>query len=125
MKLHELNEGLLDFLFGKKEEKKERELLPLTDEQRDTIRKYFKKSNVDIRFAGPGSKYVLEFNAKATHGRGEIHFRNEDGQLKALVAHYGNASDVGDSKKIPITHTTVVFDSEDDIKKLMKELDFN
>ncbi len=121
MLLQQLHEGLLDLLRGKK--KSEPQMVPLTDEQRKLIKKHFKSSNVDLKFGGPDSKYVLELNAHASQGKGRISFRNEEGKLKASVAYHRSKSDVGNPKAIPLTHYDVDINSEADIDKLIKELE--
>ena len=69
-------EGVFD-VFKKKAKP---QMLPLTQEQRNFIKKYFTSHNADIKWGGDGSEYVLPHNVNAMHGRGRFHFRNEDGQ---------------------------------------------
>ena len=98
-----LKEGLFDFLKKKKESKPEYH--PLTDEQRSHIKKHFPHSNVDMRMGGPSSSHVLTHNAHANHGSLRIAFRNENGKLKASVAHHANASDARNPKVVPAFHS--------------------
>ena len=122
MKLNNLNEGLFDLIRGKK--KVETKMIPLTPDQRSMIQAYFNNTNAGLKFGGgPDSKYVLELNAHASHGKGRISFRNENGALKASVAYHKSKDDVGNPKAMPITHYDVDLNTEQDFKKLIKELD--
>ncbi len=110
-----LNEGILD-VFRKK--KVEPQYLPLTPEQRQLIQKHFPQSNVAMRMGGPESEYVLPQNVHTTHGKVRIAFRNEDGQLKASVAHHHSSRDAGDPKVVPTFHSDHGIDSDEDMEKL-------
>ncbi len=118
MKLTEINEGIFD-RFRKKPEP---QMLPITPEQRSFIKQFFKNSNADVRYGGPDSKYVLELNVHAYHGKGRISFRNEDGILKASVAYHGSERDSYDPKARPIGHYDVTIASPADMEKLIKDL---
>jgi hypothetical protein len=122
MKLNNLNEGLFDLIRGKK--KVETKMMPLTPDQRGMIQSYFNNSNAGLKFgSGPDSKYVLELNAHASHGKGRISFRNESGALKASVAYHKSKSDVGNPKASPLIHYDVDLNNAQDFQKLIKELD--
>jgi hypothetical protein len=117
-----LDEGVADKIksFAKgilSPKKKSAEMLPLTKEHRDFIKKNFKSSNVDIKWTEDG-EYVLTHNAKADQGTGAIYFRNEDGTLKASVAFYRKKSDVSDPKARPLVHSDEKVETLDDVKKL-------
>ena len=118
MKLTDLHEGIFD-RFRKKPEP---QMLPLTQEQRNLIQHYFRSTNAGLRFGGEDSKYVLELNAHANHGRGRISFRNEDGVLKASVGYHGSERDALDPKTSPIGHYDVTVNSPADMQKLVQEL---
>jgi hypothetical protein len=116
----DLDEGLakdLKRMFAGKTAKVRAEMLPLTKEQRDFIKKNFTSSNVDIKWS-PEGEYVLTHNAKANQGSGSIHFRNEDGKLKASVSYFRNKSDVSNPKKSPLISADEKVETSADIKKL-------
>ena len=119
MNLNNLHEGLFN-LFKKKVEP---QMLQLTQEQRAMIKKHFKHSNVDMKMAGPDSKYVLEYNAHTTYGKGKIAFRNEDGVLKASVSYHRSNSDALNPKVMPLTHYDKTIESGKDMEKLISELE--
>jgi len=119
MKLIDLHEGIFDFL--KKKQPQEKKNLPLTEEQRDMIRKHFTSSNVDIKL--DGKRYALEYNVLAKYKRGQIYFRNEDGVLKASVGYYGSEREAQDSKAIPVIHLDRTIKNDADMKDLKAELE--
>lgn len=122
MKLKHLHEGLFDLIRGKK--KVTTQMMPLTPDQRGMIQAYFNNSNAGLKFgSAPDSKYVLELNAHASHGKGRISFRNENGVLKASVAYHKSKDDVGNPKAMPLTHYDVTLNTDTDFKKLIKELE--
>lgn len=118
MKLTDINEGIFD-RFRKKQEP---QMLPLTQEQRNLILQHFRSTNAGLKYGGEDSRYVLELNAHANHGRGRISFRNEDGVLKASVAYHGSESDVINPKTRPIVHYDVEITSPAVMQKLIKDL---
>lgn len=112
------NEGMFDRF-----KKKEPTMQPVTPEQRELIKSVFRNSNADVKWGRKeNDDYVLPLNVNATHGKGRIGFRNEDGVLKASVAYHRNASDAVSQTAMPVTHFDVTINSADDLAKLDKQL---
>lgn len=105
-------------IFDRFKKKPEPQYLHLTADQRNLIRQYFPKSNVDIKMGGDGTAYVLPHNAHTTHGSLRIAFRNQDGQLMASVAHHSSASDAGNPNVRPAFHSDHAITSPEDMQKL-------
>jgi hypothetical protein len=97
-------------------------MLPLTPDQRKLIKQNFKNSNVDVKYGGEDSEYVLNFNANVVSGKGRISFRNEDGVLVAAIDHHDTHEDAIDPKVIPTTQYDFTITSEKDMKKLIVDL---
>lgn len=110
-------EGIFD-IFKKKDEPATAKYLPLTPEQRALIKRYFPRSNVDVRFGGADSKYVLPTNAHATYKNLRIAFRNEQGTLMASIGHYRNDSGPDDPNVSPVVHSDHSIRSAADMVKL-------
>ena len=111
-----LAEGIFDRF-----KKREPQMLPLTQEQRDFIKQFFSSHNADIKWGKDGSEYVLPHNVRAVHGQGVLHFRNEEGQLMVSVEHYRNKADRNNRQVSPLVHTDHVIAGAADMEKV-KEL---
>lgn len=109
--------------FDRFRKKPEPQMLPITDEQRAFIKRFFRESNADMRFAGPYSKYVLELNVHAGHGKGRVSFRNEDGVLKASVAYHSSVEDRVNPRAMPLVYYNVDINTPSDMEKLIRELE--
>lgn len=116
--IKQLTEGIFDFLKKKKKD----DLLPITDEQRKQIKKHFSSTNVDVKYAGENSRYVLPLSVNGIHGKGRINFYNDDGVLYCSVGVHGSEKDAIDQKVSPLYHIDVELKSDDDFKKLKAEL---
>lgn len=117
-----MSEGIIDSIKSLGSKKSEPKMLPLTDQQRNTIRNNFKSGNLDTKWS-PDGAYVLPHNARVDQGRSSIHFRNQDGQLMASVAHYSSSANRVDRHSRPMIHTDHAVTSLNDINELKNFLE--
>lgn len=112
MLLQELKEGW--FASHRKQEEQPN---PLTNEERNLIKRLFPNSNVHIKMAD--GKHVFDKNAHAVYKNLRLSFYKKGDELRVSVAHYRDDDGPGDPKVAPIIHTDHAV-SEDELERIQR-----
>ena len=97
-----------------------KKLLPITDEQRESILAYFPTQSTAREKIG--GQYASNLNVHAVYGRGKLSFRNEAGKLKVGVSVFRNRDDASNPSVPPVLSYDYTVVGDTDMEKLIQDL---